>query len=449
MPNISAVLIVKNEAARLASCLDALQKVVDEIVVADTGSTDHTLEIARNYTPHCHEIPWEDDFAAARNQAIAKATGPWILTIDADEVIEDPSEARARLDEFIQFQPKGTTGTIQLISPVDAGQERKTVSTHSERFFLKSNFSYTGIVHEQLAPRTGAHPGAARTGIVAWHAGYEDTGDGPGHKSLRNLPLLEKALAAEPNNEYYHFQVGKSFYAVKQYTKAAQSFERALALIDFDRDVPTGQSGAPVSREILTTLVTSLAYAYANTDRLRDAELLLSQHIELGHPGTQWADFYHVCGYVALMLGDIERAKAGYAESMRCGQVREDVAGTGSHASAYHLGLLAEAEHDPVAAIGHYGASLEFKADYAPTLDRFVDFMVEQQFGVAPGIQSHADPDAFRATCLRKLKSFLEAGEKEKADFLITTLGLLGTTNRAFAGDLLEKCQEVRRPYGA
>src|SRR5690606_27553487 len=57
MPAISAVLIVKNEARRLPACLEALRQVVDEIVVADTGSTDDTLAVARDYTPHCHEIP--------------------------------------------------------------------------------------------------------------------------------------------------------------------------------------------------------------------------------------------------------------------------------------------------------------------------------------------------------------------------------------------------------
>lgn len=448
MPQISAVLIVKNEASHLPACLEALQEVVDEIVVADTGSADETLALAREHTPHCHAIPWEEDFAAARNQAIALAAGPWILSIDADEVIERPERARALLDEFIQFQPAGTTGTIQHRSPTGAGAEQRLVTGHVERFFPKAGYRFAGAIHEQLVPVEGVHGGVASTGVVVRHSGYAQDSTDSNHKALRNLPLLERAIAGEPENEYYHYQLGKTRFALKQYAESAAAFEQAMAAINFSAGAPAGHDGTPISREMLTTLVTTLAYAYANTDRLRDAELLLSAHIELGHAGTQWADFYHVCGYIALMLGDVERAKAGYTEAMRCGQVREDVAGTGSYASAYHLGLLAEAEQDLVGAIGHYGDALRFKADYLPALERYVDFMVENQFGIAPGIQAQADRDAFHATLLRKLKAYLEAGEMEKADFLVTAAGLLGITNKNFASDLLERCQELRQPYG-
>lgn len=447
MPNISAVLIVKDEANRLDACLTALRDVADEIIVVDTGSTDETLAVARLHTPHCHSIPWENDFAAARNHAIDLASGPWILSIDADEVLENPNDARALLDNFVQFQPAGTTGTIQHRSPTGSGLDQRVVTGHVERFFPKDRYAFTGIIHEQLTPRAGAHGGTASTGVVVLHSGYEQDGTGRDHKGLRNLPLLEQAVAADPENEYYHYQLGKTRYALKQYDGAAEAFEQALTRIDLG-SVPTGRDGTPIAREMLTTLVTSLAYAYANTNRLRDAELLLADHIALGHAGTKWADFYHVCGYIALMLGDLERARAGYEESMRCGPIREDVAGTGSHASAYHLGLLAEAEQDLPGAIGHYGDALRYKPDYQPALDRYVDFMVEHQFGVAPGIQASADAAAFHAVCLRKLKARLDAGEKAQADFLITTIGLLGTTNKRFAGDLLEQCQKIRLQYG-
>lgn len=448
MPAISAVLIVKNEARRLPPCLQALRKVVDEIVVADTGSTDETLAVAREYTPNCHEIPWEDDFAAARNRAIALAAGPWILSIDADEVIENPDAARALLEEFVQFQPEGVTGAIQHRSPTGSGPDRAVVSGHVERFFPKARYTYRGIIHEQLAPVSGAHPGVADTGVVVAHSGYDCALHDPEHKGLRNLPLLERAAAAEPENEYYHYQLGKTLYALKRYAEAAHAFERALALIDFNGEAPRGRQGTPAAREMLTTLVTSLAYAYANTDRLDAAEALLSDHINLGHAGTRWADFYHVCGYIALMLGDVERARAGYTEAMRCGAVREDVAGTGSYASAYHLGLLAEADQDPIAAIGHYGDALSHKPDYRLALDRYIDFMVEHQFGVAPAIQASADPAAFHEALLRKLTERLEKGDKEAGDFIVTAAGLLALTNKAFAGGLLEACQQIRRQYG-
>lgn len=447
MPKISAVLIVKNEAERLAACLEALREVADEIVVADTGSTDGTLDIARAFTPFCHQIPWNNDFAAARNQATAFATNPWILTIDADEIVQDPLRARALLEAFMCDQPPGTTGTIQHRSPTGTGAEQSIVSGSVERFFEKSAYQFAGIVHEQLASRNGARGPIAPTGVVVLHSGYEYRQEDPDHKGLRNLPLLEQAAAENPEDAYYPYQLGRTLFTLKRYSEAIAAFERALDTIDF-ASVPTYRNGTPVARETLTTLITSLAYSLANTGRLRDAETLLTEHIDLGHPGTHWADFYHVCGYVALMLGDIERAKAAYTESMRCGAIREDVAGTGSYASAYHLGLLAEAESDLPGAIGHYATALQFKPDYRVTLDRYVDFMVEHQFGVAPNIQARANPEAFHAAVLHRIKTRLDANDKTGADFLVTTIGLLASTNKRFAGDLLEQCQNIRLPYG-
>lgn len=448
MPTISAVLIVKNESRTIDACLAALRQVADEIVVADTGSDDETLEKARAHTDKVISLNWEDDFSIARNAAIAVATGDWVLSIDADEVIREPETARRQLLDFIQFQPQATTGTIQHVSPTSHGAERAVVSGHVERFFPRLGFRFQGAIHEQVVADTGVKS-MASTGVVVDHSGYDQSAADPGHKARRNIPLLRKAVAAHPDDEYYHYQLGRAHYTLLEYREAIPALEKALELIRFAPDAPPQGIAGPVSREVLTNAVVSLAYAYANCNRLTDAEALLGTHINLGHAGTQWADFYHVCGYIALMLGDVERAKAGYTEAMRCGTIREDVAGTGSYASAYHLGLLAEAEQDLVGAIRSYGQSLERKPDYEPTLDRFIDFMIENEFGVAPDIQRWADREAFHRVCLAKLKARLEKGEMKAAEFLHTTIGLLGVTNKKFAGNLPDQCRALRLQYGS
>lgn len=87
MITISLCMIVKNEEAVLARCLDTVADLVDEIVIVDTGSTDRTKEIAARYTEHIYDFVWIDDFSAARNFAFSKATKEYIYTADADEVI--------------------------------------------------------------------------------------------------------------------------------------------------------------------------------------------------------------------------------------------------------------------------------------------------------------------------------------------------------------------------
>ena len=88
MITISVCMIVKNEEKQLRACLDSLKPVADEIVIVDTGSTDSTKDIAREYTDLIYDFPWIDDFAAARNFAFSKATKEYIYSADADEVID-------------------------------------------------------------------------------------------------------------------------------------------------------------------------------------------------------------------------------------------------------------------------------------------------------------------------------------------------------------------------
>ena len=84
---LTACMIVKNEESCLATCLDSI-KGVDELIIVDTGSSDNTVQIAKKYTDKVYEdYLWEDSFAKARNHALSKCTGDWVLSIDADEVL--------------------------------------------------------------------------------------------------------------------------------------------------------------------------------------------------------------------------------------------------------------------------------------------------------------------------------------------------------------------------
>ena len=94
MVTISLVMIVKNEENVLKRCLDSVVKLMDEIIIVDTGSTDKTKEIASEYTDKIYDFKWVDDFAAARNFAFSKATMDYIYSCDADEVIDEENRMR-------------------------------------------------------------------------------------------------------------------------------------------------------------------------------------------------------------------------------------------------------------------------------------------------------------------------------------------------------------------
>jgi glycosyltransferase involved in cell wall biosynthesis len=81
-------MIVKNESKFLRRCLDSYRPIADEIIIVDTGSTDNTKEIAHEYTNKVYDYKWDDDFSHARNFAFSKATGDYIFSADADEVLD-------------------------------------------------------------------------------------------------------------------------------------------------------------------------------------------------------------------------------------------------------------------------------------------------------------------------------------------------------------------------
>ena len=145
---LSLCMIVRNEEARLGACLESVKDAVDEIVIVDTGSTDRTKEIALSCTPHVYDYVWEDDFAAARNASMALATKPFILWLDADDVLDAPEKEklialRERLDDSVDavmlpyhyaFAPDGTPALVfERERIVDTVTDRKHVSVLFER----------------------------------------------------------------------------------------------------------------------------------------------------------------------------------------------------------------------------------------------------------------------------------------------------------------------------
>lgn len=406
---ISAVLIVRDEESRLPSCLDALRVVADEIVIADTGSRDATVSVAQRYTERVVTLNWCDDFAAARNVALGYATGDWVLSLDADEVLLEPECARTRLLEFACTQEPNTLGAIELRSPIGPETDTAVVVDHLSRFFRRGVWRFEGAIHEQLVCISGAGR-VAETGVCAWHSGYAQAPDDPHHKAHRNIPLLLRAVQEHPDDEYLLHQLGKAYYSLGQYAEAAGAFDHALRTIRFPiGGQPMGRCG-PIARGVLTDLVVTLAYAYVNTGAVELARAHLEHHRALAHPGTQRADFWHGLGYVYLALGDVGRSKEGYERSLGYGPSGEDVLGTGSFSSEYHLGLLSEAEANLAGAVEHYAASLRWKRNFRPTLARAVDWIIEYDRTPAASIVREMDLVAFEAVFGEKLHAFARAG---------------------------------------
>lgn len=198
-PTVSAVLIVKNEEAVLDGCLASVAW-ADEVVVYDTGSTDATVAIARRHGAVVVEGHWDDDFGAARNRALAHATGDWVLSVDADEeVAGDPEAFRAALG-----RDGGVAHTV-LIRNLAAGPAlplglgpADTVLAGS-RVFRRDLHTWAGRLHEQPVLRATGRPADTQrpaAGIELRHSGYRPDVVAEKGKGARNVELARAQVAA-------------------------------------------------------------------------------------------------------------------------------------------------------------------------------------------------------------------------------------------------------------
>lgn len=230
MIQISACVIVKNEAANLPAWLECMQQVADEIIVVDTGSTDDTVTIAKAGGAKVYEFPWINDFAAAKNYAISKAHGKWIIFMDADEVFtpETIDNVRSLLKKFRSF-PKVIGFCCRLINiEKEFPHQVRGYITQIRIFKNGKGIKYVGKIHEALDIPNGYKIELTRQ-VEINHTGYSS--EIIKKKQQRNLKILLSNI--EKNNGQasilQHRYLMDCYYALEQYEKAIEHGEQAIA----------------------------------------------------------------------------------------------------------------------------------------------------------------------------------------------------------------------------
>lgn len=149
MTTVSTIIITKNVATHIERCLQSVQW-TDEIIVIDSGSTDETLSICRKYTNHIHSADWPG-FGVQKNRALDKATGEWILAIDADEYLSEP--LIASIQQILANKPIHAAYAMHRLSKF-CGQYLKHGDWKNDwvvRLFQKNQARFNdALVHERL-----------------------------------------------------------------------------------------------------------------------------------------------------------------------------------------------------------------------------------------------------------------------------------------------------------
>ncbi|MEZ3435456.1 MAG: glycosyltransferase family 2 protein [Lachnospiraceae bacterium] len=351
MKTIGLVMIVKNEEQSLRKCLSRAKKLVDEIYITDTGSTDDTLKIAEEFQAHISHFEWNNDFAAARNFALNQSDCDWNLLLDADEYLVSGKKKDLR-----RFAEQG--GRVGAIRRYDSYREENgeisKASTYTTRFIPRGTF-YEGRVHEQVVSGLPIAP----LPLVFEHDGYLY-----GSKGERNLEILLEELNEKPEDAYILYQVSRTLWLMKEYERADEYFQRFYQLVP---DTGTGYRVSGVISYLYNLLEVK---KYEEGFRLIEAE---KERL------MEYADYHFACGtfYTKAILSDVEKyvgylpeIEKSYKRCLEIGEVpeHEGVKGNGTFKAAYNLGVWFEVNGKKEEAARYYRMAKDW--GYGPARDR-------------------------------------------------------------------------------
>lgn len=222
-------MIVRNEADNLERVLGSLRRVVDRIVVVDTGSLDETVRLAEKAGAEVSHFPWVDDFSAARNAALDRATGDWILWIDADEALS-PHSVR-ELKKAIRDPSSLGCLVVRHDLQTDAPNAAYTQMWQLRLFRNRPDLRFRGRCHPDFEPslfevakREGLE--VRESGIVLKHWGY--TEDRKPAKLIRARKLLEAELQDRPGQLYYEVEYVRTLMAMAERRAAANALNSLM-----------------------------------------------------------------------------------------------------------------------------------------------------------------------------------------------------------------------------
>lgn len=243
MATLSLCMIVKDEAAKLPLCLASVKGLADEISVVDTGSGDRTPTIAQDAGAKVHFQMWADDFSAARNASLDRATSDWILVLDADETLTEPG--RQLVQAIKSEQQLGNVESKDLLMVTvmrrEIGANQSPYTQVSRLFRNLPAIAYNRPYHEGVEDSVMAlmakerHWQIAQFGNVAIdHTGYGVDAIAAKDKFSRAQRIMEKHYAEHPQDAYMANKLGALYTQSNQLEKALPLLEMALRSGNFD-----------------------------------------------------------------------------------------------------------------------------------------------------------------------------------------------------------------------
>ncbi len=336
---ISVCYITRDESGLLQKSLQSMKPFGFELVVVDTGSTDDTVRMAKEFTDSIYEFSWIDDFSAARNFSIQKASHDRILVVDSDEFYLEGD-----IEKFLHMVQKYPEAVGEIhrreYYPDENGELQESI-TSTTRVFDRRFYHYAGTIHEQVV--SGSVFDTNRddtrvpietvseervcgydTGLLFEHLGYAGADEVRKEKAARNVILLKKELERYPESPQLLYQTAKSIYVANGVRESVDYYERALACdlnpaLYWVRDLIIGYGYVLLELE-----------EYKKALSLEAVYDMLKDH----------ADYLFLMGLIHMNNGYFELASE---EFLRCTELDFDSSiGTNSYKAYYNAGVIEE-----------------------------------------------------------------------------------------------------------
>ncbi|BAZ38044.1 glycosyl transferase family protein [Calothrix sp. NIES-4101] len=342
---LSLCAIVKNEEATLAKCLNSAKSIVDEIVVLDTGSTDKTMAIAQKLGANVYQYPWNNDFSAARNEALKYVTGDWVLVLDADETLTPRIKSHIRqvmeMPEYI---------LINLLR-YEVGANQSPYSMVSRLFrkhpAIKFTRPYHAIVDDSISEILRQEPdwqiGHLET-VAILHQGYQQEIINKQNKFAQAQAAMESFIATNPNDPYVCNKLGALYVELGKVGEGIELLQRGIA-------------SKQANMDLMYELHYHLGIAYNRHQDIRKSishyqaaiKLIVTPILKLGA--------YNNLGNLLKSLGDLRSAKSAYEMTIRI----DPNFATGY----YNLGMTLKAMGLFTDAIAAYQRAIALNRNYA------------------------------------------------------------------------------------
>lgn len=312
---LSACVIVKNEETEIGRWIENMQQIADELIIVDTGSTDQTKEIIVSYGIDFHEYCWNNDFAAAKNYAIEKATGNWIAFLDADQYFAQDSLANVRNVLFdLENNAEETDAVMCTVINIDVDQANIELGRVVElRLFHRNKYlRYHGSIHESIRhSKRNLKIVVEKNLLKIYHTGYSTKR--VQEKAKRNLSLLEKEIEKFGEQPRHYRYLLDCYHVLGEHQKAVKYGKLQLSF---------GELSFGLESQVYMNLINSMIFAkYPEIEIQFYIKEAIMKYPEL-------PDFYACMAGSEIRSGNLLAAKPFFLKALE----------------VYHIGFSSETE---------------------------------------------------------------------------------------------------------